>query len=378
MQLLGRDMTTGTTVSAVGHVTFVAWLLTGWGLSHEPLPFEVTQVSVVSGAEYAQIVAATTPQPLTEIGAAPEAPVIAETPPILEPVEDTTPPVAEAAPEAPAEETPPAPVEEPVPEPTEVTEEVAEIVQPLPEAPPPAPDLEVALRPVPRPSDRVAPEAVAAPEPDVDVAPEVTEEATPEAQTPEIVEEEADAAAPEEASTEIVTEAEAPSGAVEVAERPPTRPDRPAPVEEVPEEAEVATATSEDVEDTLAAALAAEAAGTASAGSPAVTEGPPLTGAEQESFRLAVQGCWSVDIGSEASRVIVTVGFNLDRDGRVVGDVRLIGAGGGSGAIVDAAFAAARRAVLRCQSSTGYQLPDDKYDQWDDVEMTFDPSNMRG
>ena len=37
---------------------------------------------------------------------------------------------------------------------------------------------------------------------------------------------------------------------------------------------------------------------------------------------------------------------------------------------------AARRAILRCQSG-GYQLPADKYEQWKDVVITFDPSGMR-
>jgi len=33
--------------------------------------------------------------------------------------------------------------------------------------------------------------------------------------------------------------------------------------------------------------------------------------------------------------------------------------------------------VLRCQTQDGYQLPADKYDQWQDVTITFDPSSMR-
>ena len=60
---------------------------------------------------------------------------------------------------------------------------------------------------------------------------------------------------------------------------------------------------------------------------------------------------------------------------RVDGDVRLIGAEGGDGAAQQAAFQAARRAILRCQSD-GYPLPADKYDQWREVEMTFDPSGI--
>ena len=40
------------------------------------------------------------------------------------------------------------------------------------------------------------------------------------------------------------------------------------------------------------------------------------------------------------------------------------------------AFEAARRAVIRCGAS-GYHLPAEKYDQWREIEMTFDPSSMR-
>ena len=36
----------------------------------------------------------------------------------------------------------------------------------------------------------------------------------------------------------------------------------------------------------------------------------------------------------------------------------------------------ARTAMLRCGAS-GYDLPADKYDQWREVEITFDPSGMR-
>jgi hypothetical protein len=57
--------------------------------------------------------------------------------------------------------------------------------------------------------------------------------------------------------------------------------------------------------------------------------------------------------------------------------VRLIGGSGGSDTAIGIAFESARRAVLRCQSTTGYDLPADKYEQWREVEMTFDPSGVR-
>ena len=37
---------------------------------------------------------------------------------------------------------------------------------------------------------------------------------------------------------------------------------------------------------------------------------------------------------------------------------------------------AARRAIIRCGAS-GYNLPVEKYDQWRDIEMTFNPERMR-
>jgi hypothetical protein len=102
-----------------------------------------------------------------------------------------------------------------------------------------------------------------------------------------------------------------------------------------------------------------------------------MTGSERDSFRIAVNNCWNVDPGSVAARVEMTVAFSLDQNGRVDGDVRQVSAVGGDAGAVRTAFEAARRAILRCQTQSGYDLPADKYGQWKDVEITFDPSGMR-
>jgi len=102
-----------------------------------------------------------------------------------------------------------------------------------------------------------------------------------------------------------------------------------------------------------------------------------MTGSEREGFRVAVNRCWNVDPGSVAARVTIVVGFSLDQAGKVQGDVRQISADGGDAGAVRTAFQAARRAILRCQNPNGYQLPAEKYGQWKDVEITFDPSGMR-
>ena len=84
-----------------------------------------------------------------------------------------------------------------------------------------------------------------------------------------------------------------------------------------------------------------------------------------------------VDVGSQSANVTVTVAFDMEPSGRVVGSsLRMLSASGGDGAAVDTAFQSARRAILRCQGD-GYNLPAEKYEQWKSVEMTFNPEGMR-
>lgn len=368
--------TTGTYISGAGHVGLMVWLIAGWGFQSDPLPFEVTEVSVVTGEEFAALTARSTPNPGIESPQAPTTPAIEPdpAPPQLE-----TPPqvvVPPAVVEEPIDEAPPPDAPEPPVPVTEVTDTPPE--PPAPPAEAAAPDLAPSEDPAPRRADRVAPEPVAPPPPDTTVADVVQETATPDVTDPaDVVEEPAEATAPEEAAAEIVTEADQPSGAVTTSLRPQVRPNRPAAAPEpTPESAAepVAPQTAEVLENTDADVEAAVAAALDSMELP-VAEGPPMTGSEREGFRVAVNACWNVDPGSVASRVIVEVGFSLDRAGKVTGDVRLLGSDGDQSA-TETAFQAARRAILRCQRD-GYQLPADKYDQWREVVITFDPSGMR-
>ena len=107
--------------------------------------------------------------------------------------------------------------------------------------------------------------------------------------------------------------------------------------------------------------------------------GPPLTAGEREGFRIAVQQCWNVDVGSPAARITVTVGMEMTREGQVVPDsIMMIAASEGPERAVEAAFGAARRAILRCQRDNGgFDLPAEKYRRWREIEITFDPDKMR-
>jgi len=77
--------------------------------------------------------------------------------------------------------------------------------------------------------------------------------------------------------------------------------------------------------------------------------------------------------------VAVTIRFNMTPDNRVVdSSLQQVAADGGSPAAQRAAFEAGRRAILRCQfENGGYKLPAEKFAQWQQVEVTFNPRDMR-
>ena len=366
-------MNAGQIISGVGHVGLIGWVLFGGAFQSDPLPFEVTEVSVISASDFEALLASDqAPEPVTDVAlpVEPETPVApADTPQTDAPPEAvqpqaSEPPVAETLPQTPA----------PLPPQPETTE-----VVPLPQLEPsPNVDLQTALvRPKARPADRIAPQPVAQPNPettpDIDVAPEVSAEVS-EAPVEEAPQE---ATAPEEAAPEIVTEADEQTNAPLASVRPPAR--RPAalaqqaPSEEAPSDA-IADAVSDAVSDALADALEEAAP----AATPSVPSGPPLTAGETDALRVAVAQCWNVgSLSSEALNTTVVVAMSMNRDATpVVGSIRLETFTGGSDAAARQAFEAARRAIIRC-GARGYGLPDEKYEQWKEIEITFNPERMR-
>ncbi len=360
-------MNAGTYISGLGHGAVILWALLG-GIflrADDPLPVQATAVSLISSAEFAALI-------LPD-----QAPDVAvEAPSIFDPAtEDDAPEVtasSELAPDVPQ----PADVQRPVPvtvppEPQLDPASVAEVVDDTPELLTPAIDgasAPVAAEPdeipKPAPAPRVAPVSAPEPAPDSEIAEQVTPEVAPD-QTADTLTEIKPPGAPEEAASEIVTEAETPAGAAPTASlRPRARPPRPAATEAKPQS------------DPTAEAVAAAVANPSRPAS-AVPTGPPLSSAEKDSLRIAVRQCWVVDVGSMAANITVTVGFSLDKSGKVVpGSLDMLGFEGGEGRPVETAFEAARRAILRCQRG-GYNLPSEKYSHWQDIEITFNPENMR-
>ncbi|MCZ8154098.1 MAG: cell envelope biogenesis protein TolA [Rhodobacteraceae bacterium] len=403
-------MEKGQIISGIAHAGVILWVVLGdWLFRAETLPeIEVAEVSLMSSAEFDAMMAAAPPpaaEPV-EPAAEPEPVEPAPEPEAVEPPE----PVQPEEPPPPAEEPPPvAPPEEPLPEdlpqeavpqPIETPDPVApiaEIEQPIPV---PLSD----ARPRPRPLDRVAAtpvESVDAPEVSDQVIEEVADEPTEEAV---IVEEQQEAAAPEEATTQIVTEAvETEEDAPQLEMTSSLRPrSRPAQVAEEPVEEEVAAAaeTVEDpadevtedaaTEDAVAAALAEALAEDSAAEETASEEtasaetasdlpvGPPMTAGEQDALRVAVQQCWNVGaLSMEALRTTVTVAVSVGQDGVPdAGSITLIDSNGESDTATRQAFEAARRAIIRC-GARGFPLPPEKFEQWKNMELVFDPNGMR-
>jgi hypothetical protein len=355
-----KQIDTANYISGAGHVLLIGWIMIGNIFSSEPPPFEVTEVSVISGAEFSALMAAqTAPQAVPE-PTQPEVPAPQPEPTQTEATEvETAPevPAVEPLPDVPISDT--APVVPTPPEPQAVI----------------APD--VSDKPVPRPVERVAPEPVAQPEPDARVS-DSTQEAVQQQETGPTVQEPQEATAPEEATTEIVTEAtEKPSAAPSTSPRPPAqRPSAPKPVAETPT-APAAPTSPPDVNAALAEAMSGSAE-PAAPSAPSAPVGPPLSSGERDALRVAVSNCWNVlSLSSDALRTTVVVAVNLSEDGKPEeASIRMIGNSGGTDASAEQAFEAARRAIIRCGAS-GFNLPKEKYSQWREIEMTFDPAGMR-
>lgn len=394
-------MDTGTIISGVGHAGLILWVLMGdWLFQPQDQPvIAATEVSLLSEAEYDALVAAapSTPDP-AEQPSLPEVTPPAPVEPELEADAPQPDPVAEPAPS----QEPPTPQAEPTPETAPEAIEIAPVPEPevtetLPDQPTPevVPEETLALPentppPVDQAAPRVAPVPTVAPEPEVQIADEAVAAVTPDAAENAPVVEEEQAAALEEAGTVIETEAteevvEVPTTAPASSIRPKTRPVRTAaaePAEEVTQPVAEAAAEEPAVDaeaEAIAAALAeatSEDSGVVDGGNTA-PEGPPITSGEKDGLRVAVSACWIVDTGSQSADVTITIGVSMNPDGTVVGNsLELISAVGGDDAAQRSAFEKARRAILRCEKG-GYPLPPEKYEQWKNIEMVFNPDGMR-
>lgn len=104
------------------------------------------------------------------------------------------------------------------------------------------------------------------------------------------------------------------------------------------------------------------------------TGGSTLSQSEMDALRGQIQKNWSVISGIEgAEGIIIKVTMKLDQNGEIIGQPE-VEASGGSEAARRTLQSSALRAVRRSAPFTG--LPPEKYDQWSEVVVNFDPSEL--
>ena len=248
-------------------------------------------------------------------------------------------------------------------------------------------------------SPRSAPAAFKPPAPPSRAEP-APEETPATEETPDATEmaEQQDQAAPEESSNVPAAEEEA--GAEEGIALKQARPPRPRPkdfqqriaaaaqAERAAEERAREEAEAREIAEALAEAAAepeAEQPSEQPAAAPEtsveraaadVPQGPPMTAAEIQGLKVQVQRCWRLPeglVGAEDLRVVLAV--ELDPTGQILGEPRLIEPANAQSRPIISAFEAARRAILRC-GYDGFDLPRDKYQQWRNLELVFDPQGV--
>jgi hypothetical protein len=387
----------GTAISAALHLGVIAWVVLGgeWFKPKPSDPVVMSEVSVMSEAEFQAMVAAApkaSDTPVTEAPAQPATPTEATPTPDPAPEAEVVPePAPEALPEpTPTPEAAPDLTDLAPPEPAQVTEVPPTMMPPV-EVPQDTLSPDFSPRPRPKPAPRVAPKAAEAPAPDAKVSDMAEAETRPEeaAKPEEVVEQPKQEAAPPEATTEIVTEAteteEKPQTSAPLSTpRPRSKPAKPAPAQtktaaaDKPAAAKPAAAkpATDAVNDALAEAMENDAQGAGGTGRAA--SGPPVTSGEKEALIVDVKACWNVGaLSSEALRTSVTVAVDMNPDGKPdIKTIRMVGYDGGSETSAKQAYEAGRRAIVRC-GSDGFPLPPEKYDHWRQIEIVFNPEKMR-
>jgi hypothetical protein len=97
-----------------------------------------------------------------------------------------------------------------------------------------------------------------------------------------------------------------------------------------------------------------------------------MTQNELDALRARISQCWSPPIGwTDPSEVRVVMKMDLNQDGSVAGNPQVVAAPGGRYA--QTAPESAARAIRRCAP---YVLPPEKYAEWQEIQIVFDPTDM--
>jgi len=360
-------------ISGAGHLSLIGWLLLGGVFRSEPPPLEMTEVSVITGAAFEAILAAQRPPDSATDVTQPEAPDATPDPPEVTATPDEAVPQPEPQQtEAPAEDAPPEVTEVTPPPEAEISDVPPELEQPIGDQAVLAP--QTAPVAVPRPVDRVAPQTVVQPDPDATPS-DVDEAAVAPDETGETTQVPKDAQAQPEAVEQIVTEATtAPRASSRPPGKRPTAPVRQAVETPTPEadpvENTAPTATADtSVEDALREALEG-GADTGNAAAQGLNEN------ELAAFKQRVGQKWQVDVGSLASTITIIVRIELTPAGTLASIPILLSSDSNDQGATNAAFRAARTALIAVSRDGGFALPAENYAEWKILELAFNPEEM--
>ncbi|OLP53618.1 hypothetical protein BJF92_05550 [Rhizobium rhizosphaerae] len=113
---------------------------------------------------------------------------------------------------------------------------------------------------------------------------------------------------------------------------------------------------------------------TAALGGKKATGGSTLSQSDKDAIKQQIQNNWSIIPGiADTAGILIKVTLHLDRDGNIIGQPE-ISASGGSDSARRTHEGGVRRAIMKSLPLKG--LPPDKYDDWSEMVLNFDPSEM--
>ncbi|MBB3147374.1 outer membrane biosynthesis protein TonB [Phyllobacterium trifolii] len=366
-------MRASVTSSAIIHAVVIGWGLLSFSsptpmdmANSESMPIDiVSDISQLQkGDKKAPKAEKPTPKPTQKPQTVPDAQNVgdSETDVETKPTPETKPKPVEAA-EAPKPSETPVAKPEPQPEPKPV-------VQPEPK-PIPVPATEVKTDPAPKEEVKPDPVAEAINEVKSDPAPKEEAKPTP---TPPVDK-------PAEEAFKLPDTVAKPEAKPTPPAQTAKTPDRKE-VQEKPKPTQTASTPSKDkdgIADQVAELLnkqkpsaggAKRSSDQASLGANKATGGSKLSQSEMDALRGLIEGNWNKPVGAEETpEMMIVVKFRLTKDGEIDGRPEVSGSGGDSG-LLDAVKSSALRAVMK---SAPFNLPQDKYDTWSSVELTFHP-----
>ncbi|HEX9853369.1 MAG TPA: hypothetical protein VGA68_10160 [Woeseiaceae bacterium] len=342
-------MRSGLPASIALHASLITLAVIGleFGQELQPPPVESISIELVPVTAFTNIRAGTEQSEVIET----DAPSVVDTPvpPVIAERTGTT------------EEDQPRPIETAVvtPAPTVNTAPEPEaIAVPEPE-PEPAPEFEIESEPEPKP------ETAAEPEPEPEPAPIEPE---PELAVEDVIPDEPAVAAPQPAIQTAALEESRKRFRREQEEAQRKRAEQEA--REAEDQAREADRISSIINTEDSRGATTGTGGQQSAGKE-TGQAATLTQSERDALAAQMRKCFSPPLGATAAdsaRVLV----ELNRDGSVAGTPRTISSGTTS--VGEATLRAAQRAVIRCGPYS--QLAAEKYEEWRQVDVTFDPNDI--